>query len=269
MATTAKLRTNRSSNQLSVEVETPAPSLDSPMMACEMVAGHRRMIDAYRRDLDLQPQEAAKAHAESADYHRQRALNCEPDQLTWAGINELYEHDPAVANRRWGEVVDCAADELRCGKRASAVFETQGSDPWQRAQFLAMRNELSAQWNPRNGIERVLIDAMAQAQSAYAYWTQCMMERATLEPETGNCTKHKGKWKLPSDQVSRAVQQAAEMADRFSRMFVRNLRALRDLRRLAPTIVVQNAGQVNVGEQQVNVTDRPPPQPIGGSIVDR
>ena len=43
------------------------------------------------------------------------------------------------------------------------------------------------------------------------------------------------------------------MADRFNRLFLRTLRALRDLRRYAPPVIVQNAGQVNVGAQQVNV----------------
>jgi hypothetical protein len=31
------------------------------------------------------------------------------------------------------------------------------------------------------------------------------------------------------------------------------LRALRDLRKAPPGVLVQNAGQVNVGQQQVNV----------------
>jgi hypothetical protein len=42
--------------------------------------------------------------------------------------------------------------------------------------------------------------------------------------------------------------------DRFDRIFLRTLRALRNLRRQTPGVVVQNAGQVNVGGQQVNVT---------------
>ena len=44
------------------------------------------------------------------------------------------------------------------------------------------------------------------------------------------------------------------MVDRFHRIMMRTLRALRDMRRYAPKIIVQNAGQVNVGEQQVNVS---------------
>jgi hypothetical protein len=43
------------------------------------------------------------------------------------------------------------------------------------------------------------------------------------------------------------------MIDRFNKIVLRTLRALRDLRRYAPAVIVQNAGQVNVGGQQVNV----------------
>ena len=43
------------------------------------------------------------------------------------------------------------------------------------------------------------------------------------------------------------------MVDRFNRIFLRTLRALRDLRKHSPALIVQNAGQVNVGDKQVNV----------------
>jgi hypothetical protein len=53
---------------------------------------------------------------------------------------------------------------------------------------------------------------------------------------------------------AQAVEQAAAMVDRFGRMFARSLRALQNLRRHTPPVVVQNAGQVNVGHQQLNVS---------------
>ena len=42
------------------------------------------------------------------------------------------------------------------------------------------------------------------------------------------------------------------IVDRFNKLFLRTLRALRDLRRYAPTVMIQNAGQVNIGQQHVN-----------------
>ena len=50
------------------------------------------------------------------------------------------------------------------------------------------------------------------------------------------------------------MEQSAAMADRFNRLFLRTLRALRDLRRFNAAVIVQHAGQVNVGAQQVNVS---------------
>jgi hypothetical protein len=48
------------------------------------------------------------------------------------------------------------------------------------------------------------------------------------------------------------------MVERWNRVFLRTLRALRDFRRYAPTVMIQNAGQVNIGSQQVNVADAAP-----------
>ncbi len=65
--------------------------------------------------------------------------------------------------------------------------------------------------------------------------------------------KTNGEWNPPRISDSDAINQAAAMADRFNRIFLRSIRALRDLRRYSATVIVQNAGNVNVAEQQVNV----------------
>ena len=50
-----------------------------------------------------------------------------------------------------------------------------------------------------------------------------------------------------------ALEQAGAMVDRFNRILLRTLRALRDLRRYSGPVIVQNGGQLNVANQQVNV----------------
>lgn len=47
--------------------------------------------------------------------------------------------------------------------------------------------------------------------------------------------------------MAAAIDQAANMVDRFNRIFVRAIRQLRDLLRYTPQVVVKSAGQVNVG----------------------
>jgi hypothetical protein len=46
------------------------------------------------------------------------------------------------------------------------------------------------------------------------------------------------------------------MVDRFNRIFLRTLRALCDLRRNGPKVIVKRGGQLNVADQQVNVAGR-------------
>ena len=63
-----------------------------------------------------------------------------------------------------------------------------------------------------------------------------------------------GAWEMPYQSEADAVEQAAELADRFRRAYHASVRALRDWRRYP--VIVQNAGQVNIasdGGQQVNV----------------
>ena len=55
------------------------------------------------------------------------------------------------------------------------------------------------------------------------------------------------------DQVKALQTQLLPVIDRFNVMFLRNLRALRELKQSPIQVNIQQAGQVNVGQQQVNV----------------
>jgi hypothetical protein len=99
-----------------------------------------------------------------------------------------------------------------------------------------------------------LIDVLAQAQASWLYWMGTLTTWTTLESASGKRLREEhGCWQPPRVRDAEAVEQAAAMAERFNRIFLRTLRALRDLRRYTPAVVVQNAGQVNVAGQQVNV----------------
>jgi hypothetical protein len=65
--------------------------------------------------------------------------------------------------------------------------------------------------------------------------------------------REQARWQAPRQSDADALQQAAEMVDRFNRIFLRTLRALSDLRRHGPTVIVKKGGQLNVAEQQVNL----------------
>lgn len=98
------------------------------------------------------------------------------------------------------------------------------------------------------------VDTMAQAQTAAEYWLEALMSKAALEAAMEQATlRNKGAWEPPRATRFQVVEQAGAMVDRFNRIFLRTLRALRDLRRGPQPVFVQNAAQVNVGQQQVNV----------------
>jgi hypothetical protein len=155
-----------------------------------------------------------------------------PEETSWFNLHQLSNHDPELAVQRWEEMKLAALDELQAGHRAAVALENGHSTAWKRAQFLALRHELMQEWEPRNGIERQLIDTMAEARTVVLLWSS---------------------WLTPGMLGDEAIEQAAAMVDRFNRIFLRTLRALRDLRRLPPAVVVANADQVNVGGQQVNM----------------
>ena len=220
-----------------------------------MAAAFGGMVKHYREHYGLAPEEArqrAQELGESA--HDEWLRNQPPDQVSWHYLDHLAQRDPQLALERWEEVKAAALQELRTGHRAAKVIEPSGSECWSRAQFIAICNELAQEWQPRNGIERQLIDIMAQAQTSYFYWLGTLTARATLRTvRDRQREEEEGRWSPPRVTDAEALEQTAAMVDRFNRIFLRTLRALRDLRRYARPVIVQNAGQVNVGGQQVNV----------------
>lgn len=232
---------------------TPRPVNEAIPLACAMANNAGQLAAYYLQHFKLSPAEAlAKVH-EGGEAYAASIMGRAPDQVSWCDLEFLAEHDDAAALRRWDEVRQAAKDELASGQRAAQAVEFHSDTPWGRARFLAVRSELAEQYHPQNGMERQLIDTMAQAQTAMQFWFERMMSRANLQRFDDKKLKELGYELPPRIDDTEAIDQAAEMVDRFNKIVLRTLRALRDLRRITPAVLVQNAGQVNVGGQQVNV----------------
>jgi hypothetical protein len=208
------------------------------------------------------PEALAKVEAPYSAKYEEDVLRGPADQASWMGLEAVARKDPEAVARRWEHIKREALDELQSGYRAAKAMESYFSTPWKRAQFLAIRNDLAQEWQPRNGIERQLIDTMAQAQTLMLFWQERLNDLLMLEYTDGKRShKELGQWLTPRVKDHEAVDQAGAMVDRFNRIFLRTLRALRDLRRYTPAVIVQNARQVNVGGQQVNVAPAGPEEP--------
>jgi hypothetical protein len=215
------------------EVATkPAAPSEAGVLAGELAKSFGQMVQLYEKHYSLSREEAVRRAAEPLPDGGERTMTVPPDQVSWFDLDGIARTDPDRATVRWAEIIRAALDELRTGHRAAQAVETVHDCAWQRAQFLALRTELATDWRPRNGIERQLLDTMAQAQAGYLFWLQTLPIRTQLKSCT-NDRRHRdeGKWQPPRQSDADALEQAAAMMDRYNRIFLRTLRALCDMRR--------------------------------------
>ncbi|MEJ7861537.1 MAG: hypothetical protein WKF90_07855 [Pyrinomonadaceae bacterium] len=195
------------------------------------------------------------------------------DSIGFKDLLSLHENNPASAENLWEKIKGEAKSEFESGNRAAQVFEPADylQDAWNRASYLGVRESLCEEYKPRGGVELSMIDAIAQAWLQLQFWTQESVKRATTKPREEDFEFQKwkqmqrdsktkqwqgGHWDIPDEDERKAVEQAAQMADRWQRMYFRAIRQLRDWRRYAPQVTINNPNQVNIaadGGQQINM----------------
>ena len=164
-------------------------------------------------------------------------------EIRWMALNSLLEVDPERAIAIWQRIRADAANYVDggCAVAEALSYET----PWQRAQFYCIREALYNEWQP-SAVERLLLDQIAHAHLAYLYWAGKVQEYGAARPSKSSTPSYQS--------TADALDQAMQMADRYNRLAVRTLRALRDLRRSGVVVVAHPGSQVNIGQQQVNVS---------------
>src|SRR5205823_3867976 len=120
-------------------------------------------------------------------------------------------------------------------------------------QFLAIRAELAVALGPRDLAEQLLIDQLASYQMQLWQWQETLTAYASVAVLGQKSTSNYGdRREAPRVSDAEALEQAAEMVERFQAMFLRTLRALQGMRRPG-SVVVRRAAQVNMAHQQVNL----------------
>ena len=204
--------------------------------------------------------------------------------ISWVSLDDLFRLEPAAEEAIWERLKEEAKLDFQSGSYAAQIFESVEwkRNPWRLARFLAMREEFIEQYKPQGGIELSMIDVLAVSFFLYIHWTEEHLHRATTEPRRESHEYQQwregrkrvyisdgikmgrgysgqyleGAWDIPYQNEAEAIEQAAQIADRFRRQYQSQLRAMRDWRRYGGPVIVQNAEQVNVaadGGQQVNV----------------
>jgi hypothetical protein len=247
---------DRSTKQIEGEGEFLAQRLDAARKARREHEERRATLDECQRSGDYT----------KVDFGALEIAEGTPvEELTWSLLDRLAEASAAACAEKWTQMKAQARREFAAGGPAASVV---GADsPWKRAQFLAIRASFVEEWRPRGGVEVALIDQAAVAYRAWMQWQERatrlagdvdreeMRQRRVLEGAYER--EQPGEFGLYRfEELRRRESEAADMADRYQRAFVRAVRALRDLRRYAGAVHIHsNQGQVNIGEQRVNVEE--------------
>ena len=198
--------------------------------------------------------EAVKEALQCHEWRRGYVEGLSVEEINWGHLSAVGEVNIEDGLKLWSRVREAADDELESGKRGAKVAG-ENSEPYSLARYLAIRDSFADQWQPQGGIESAMIEMLAIAFSLQLYWSGIAHDRAMRvhDDQRESLKRYESSgWKSPYQSEADAVDQAHRLADGYNRQFLRVLRQLRDLRRYAP-VVIQNAQQVNVGNQQLNV----------------
>lgn len=216
-------------------------------LAVPMARAHKAVREFYQSEYTGRPQvELDEKVADRLEYLRGRAQSAPPADVKWEDIGALADVDAQGAVEVWNRVRVAAVDELESGQHVASTIGK--ASPLETARFFAMRDYFTDAWNPQNGIEQAMVDMLAHSYSLFLYWSQVSHTRAIDKVRDIDANLYSNidrGWKLPYQDEADAVEQAAQMADRHNRLFLRTLRQMRDLRRYnvpIPPVIVNNGG---------------------------
>lgn len=160
------------------DVATPqAADVDAHYLARESYQVFAEELERFRElgiEKHLNTREIPKTEVEEI-------LALPPHELTFSHLEHLSRVDPARAFARWEEMRATARDDLSNGRLAAYVLEHEGGSAWERAMFLAVREQLYRAWSPRHGGEALLLDEMAQYETIRQRW-MCVISHWSREP---------------------------------------------------------------------------------------
>ena len=246
-----------SQTEITKITEKSVERAESLTIVQEMTRAFVGAVEFYKADWGgAKPHDEAVKSALSMNEWRQKYVEgLEPEKVDWTHLAAVAELSLEDSLSLWARIREAADDELESGRRAAKVTG-DNTQPYALAQFYAIRDSFADQWQPNGGIESAMIDMMTIAFSLQMYWSTIAHQRAVQihnkQEKDLNVWENKG-WKSPYQYEAAAVEQAHKLADSYNRQFLRVLRQLRDLRRYSPVIIQNNGGQVNIGEQQVNM----------------
>jgi hypothetical protein len=229
----------------------PAPDL--AVVARELASTFARTVDVYKKLHGLSTQEAAQRVADSPPLFEEQALSGPVENVLWGGLDAVARRDPDRAEQRWAEIRQAARETVHHGHQAGKALEVSRLGVWPRAVYLAVRAELEVTWQPRNGQELQLIDQMSQAQVMIWRWQEVLVAHTWLaDRRCKRGTEQEQRFEPRTMSQAEETEEAMRMVESWQKFYLRALEPLLKLRRRPASVVVQRAGQVNLGQNQAN-----------------
>ena len=257
-------------------VSRPREIAEANALVQQMAKGIQEMVQYHIKCLEMTPEEALKEALKPLSKDTlQRAAR--PDCARWYTLGRVAYDDPELAMELWLETRQRARDKFESGILAASALGIK--EAWETAQFLAIREAFIEDWQPRGGLELSLIDQLVQSHTLWMYWLEEMQgvhnlilsDRHVLDEEASHKAQdavyRKDVYRTPRLTEDQMLDRAIKNAERFHLMFSRSLRSLRDLRRFNVNVTVTGAANVNVGPQQVNVTQNANDEPKAGGAL--
>ena len=228
---------------------------DMRMLADKMADAFNRYLDFYEKECNMSREEAVRRAHETGEESKASLLERPSNKVSWTLLGNVSQEEPALAMDKWQQIKSEAREELDSGQRAADILKLD--TPWKRAQFLAVRKSFIEEWQPRGGIEMALVDQMAQAHTGWLTWLNSFDTWANMEIRRRDHQIQKERSAEPPRMYEAEVMEhSLKLADRFQRMFMRSLRALRDLRRYNVNVLVNGSANVNLGSQCVTMNPK-------------
>lgn len=132
---------------------------------------------------------------------------------------------------------------------------------------LPLENHFARSESRAAELKLTMIDAIAQAWLQLQFWTKESVKRGKTQPRRENhqfwewkqwnkqANQNQwidGNWDIPLISEKEAIEQAAQTADRWQRMYFRAIRNLRDWGRYTPQVTINNPQQVNIAADADN-----------------
>jgi hypothetical protein len=244
-------------HQQEVTVVASDEQMEASAIIDKLALSFHRTLEFYKR-CGYTPEQAQSYHdGDNSPEGRELARNRPAREISWYDISVLANGDIREALEVWGRVREAALFDWQAGMRSCDAVGAH--TPMERARFLVIRDGFLDGWRPQNDMERAMIEMLAETFDLFQYWTAIAHTRATekhdQQKKDVSRYEHNG-WKSPYQSEADAIEQAHNLAKSYHRQFLNTLRHLRDFRRysVSPPVIVNQGGQVNVGNQQVNVT---------------